>query len=82
MSAEFDEGEHIAEIYEAALKLAPSCTTGIDFTNYRRVGNEPTDCEKLADRAWEAGTAFVKKYHAEVEKASVKAAEEARRAKK
>lgn len=81
MSAAFNPDDHLAEIFDAAVKLAPACTTGIDFTNYRSLPGQPSDCEKVADRSWEAGTAFVRKYHREVDAAGVRAAaEEARKA--
>jgi hypothetical protein len=81
MSAEFNRDEHLAEIFDAAVRLAPMCTNGIDFSNDGRFQHGgKSDVERVADRAWEAGQAFVAKYHAEVEAAGVRFANEEKRA--
>lgn len=80
MSAEFNRDEHLAEIFDAAVRLAPMCTNGIDFSNdgsFQHNGKK--DVEMIADRAWDAGEAFVARYHKEVEAASARAAAEDRR---
>jgi len=76
VSAAFNPDDHLAEIFDAAVKLAPMCTTGIDFTNDDRFHHGgKTDVQNVADRAWSAGVAFVEKYHAEVDAAGVRARE-------
>lgn len=81
MSASFNADDHLAEIFDAMIRLAPMCTTGIDFSNDGRFQHQgKTDVQNVADRAWNAGVAFVEKYHAEVEAAGVRAAEEERKA--
>ncbi len=83
MSAAFDADEHLPEILETAIRLAPMCTNGIDFSNTggeSRYGHGgKSDMQTVIDRAWEAGKAMVEKYHAEVEAAGVRAAVEERR---
>lgn len=73
MSAFFDSDQHLADIHEAALKLAPMCSSGIDFTS-------PADSARVASRAWELGSAFVEQYYQKVEDASVRQAEAEARA--
>lgn len=80
MSAFFNPDEHLAEIFEAAVKLAPMCTSGIDWSNSWVRAGELNDYEKVTDRAWMVGKAFVERYHKEVEDASVRAAEIERKA--
>jgi hypothetical protein len=73
MSA-FNPDEHLAEIFDVAIKVAPMCTNGIDFSNRggesRYSHDGKSDMEIVADRAWEVGEAFVAKYHAELEAVS------------
>lgn len=81
MSASFNADDHLVEIFEAAIKLAPMCTNGIDFSNDGRFHHGgKKDVDLVADRAWDAGSAFVSKYHAEIEAAGVRAVEDQKHA--
>jgi hypothetical protein len=77
MSAFFNADEHLADIQEAALRLAPICTNGIDFSNSggesRYAHEGKSDAELVADRAWALGVAFVENYYRKVEEAGVRA---------
>lgn len=78
MSAEFNADDHLAEILDAAIKLAPCCTTGVDFSNTGGEGRYShggqSDSQKVIDRAWQLGKDMIAKYHAEVEAAGTRAA--------
>ena len=83
MSAFFNADEHLGDIQEAALRLAPICTNGIDFSNTggesRYAHEGKSDAELVADRAWAVGLAFVENYYRKVEEAGVRAAEAERK---
>ena len=72
MSADFDPDEHLGEIAEAARFALPAFTNNLDFTNIddARYPGRTNDYDVLAERAWKAGAALVKRYHRAVEEAS------------
>jgi aminoglycoside phosphotransferase family enzyme len=72
MSAFFDADQHLGDIHEAALKLAPICTGFIDYTS-------PEHHKMVAERAWKLGETFVEQYYRKVEEASERAAVEENR---
>jgi hypothetical protein len=78
MSAFFNADEHLGDIHEAAVKLAPLCTNGVDWSNsggesrYGHAGK--SDVQIVAERAWDLGSAFVEQYYRKIEEAGVRAA--------
>jgi hypothetical protein len=76
MSAFFNADEHLGDIQEAALRLAPICTNGIDWSNQggesRYAQSGKSDVEVVAERAWNLGAAFVEQYYQKVEEASAR----------
>jgi hypothetical protein len=76
MSAFFNPDEHIGDIQEAALRLAPICTNGVDFSNQGgegRFGHQgKSDSQIVAERAWQLGEAFVEQYYRKIEEAGVR----------
>lgn len=84
MSAEFNQDEHLAEIFDAMLRVLPACTNGVDFSNTGGEGRfshgGKSDSQIVTDRAWDLGKACVAKYHAEVEAASARADKDRERA--
>jgi hypothetical protein len=69
MSAFFDIDNHLGEIHEAALRLAPLVTSGVDFSNTRSGPGSPSDTERVAQRAWDLAIAFIEQYHRKVDEA-------------
>ena len=86
MSAFFNADDHIGDIQEAALKLAPMCTSGIDFSNqggesrYGHAGK--SDFDIVAERSWQLGSAFVEQYYRKIEEAGVRQTAEEERKKR